>query len=236
MNPTKTWTIRILRFIGSSLFRFLEGMLAITTIYFICYFLISFKTIDALPVQEPKNIQIYLSTNGVHTDFVIPIRSQLKNWELELNISDALKVDTFQTHFAIGWGDKNFFLKTKNWGDLTVGTAAKAIFGTGEGAMHLVLCCPKDLDPNTLIPLKLTEKQYQKLCSFISESFSRENDQVNRIAIHPYGPYNLFFDSSRSYSMLYTCNSWTNEGLKVSGQKCCVWTPFKGAIWAKYGR
>jgi hypothetical protein len=102
--------------------------------------------------------------------------------------------------------------------------------------MHLVLCSPKDLDPNTLIPLKLTEKQYQKLCSFISESFSRENDQVSRIAIHPYGPYNLFFDSSKSYSMLYTCNSWTNEGLKESGQKCCIWTPFKGAIWAKYGR
>lgn len=236
MNRSPILIVKFLKFIWISLFLFLEGILMLSTIYFFFYYILSFKTIDPLKVDEAKTIEIYLSTNGVHTDFVIPIRSELKDWEVELQVKDALQVDTFQTHFAIGWGDKNFFLKTKDWNDLTAETAVKAMFGTGEGAMHLVLCCPKDLDPNTLIPLKLTKKQYLTLCDFIASSFQREGNMVHRISEHPYGPYNLFFDSSKTYSMIYTCNSWTNEGLKLSGQKCCVWTPFKGAIWAKYGK
>ncbi len=236
MSPLANRLKNGITILGKLLFAFLEGILALTAIYFVCYYMLSFATIERQVHSDPKSIEIFLSTNGVHTDFVIPIRSKIKNWEETLGVNDALQVDTFQTHFAIGWGDKNFFLKTKNWGDLTVETAAKAMLGMGEGAMHLVLCCPKDLDPNTLIPLKLSEREYASLCDYIHNSFLWKGGKATRIPQHPYGDYNLFFDSSQSYSLAYTCNSWTNDGLKIAGQTCCYWTPFKGAIWAKYGR
>lgn len=236
MSPLANRLKNGITILGKLLFAFLEGILALTAIYFVCYYVLSFATIERQVHSEPKSIEIFLSTNGVHTDFVIPIRSKIKNWEETLGVNDALQVDTFQTHFAIGWGDKNFFLKTKNWGDLTVETATKAMLGMGEGAMHLVLCCPKDLDPNTLIPLKLSEREFARLCDYIHASFQWKGGKVTRIPQHPYGDYNLFFDSSQSYSLAYTCNSWTNDGLKIAGQTCCYWTPFKGAIWAKYGR
>ena len=179
-------------------------------------------------------MEVLLSTNGIHTDVVLPIRSEEMNWETDLGIHDFLKIDTFQTHLKFGWGDKNFYLKTKNWGDLTAGTLLRTIFGRNPGAVHLVLCTPKDLDPTSYFKLQLTKKQYKNLCSFIQKSIQYKNGKAIRIWPHPYGTYEYFLESTLTYSMAYTCNTWTNDALKACGQQACVWTPFRTPIWAKY--
>ncbi|MFM7331368.1 MAG: DUF2459 domain-containing protein, partial [Brachymonas sp.] len=37
----------------------------------------------------------------------------------------------------MGWGDRNFFLNTPTWDDLTLSTALNATFGLGSAALHI---------------------------------------------------------------------------------------------------
>lgn len=226
--------MKILRKLGFVIFELFHLLgLFITCFILIVLFYAPF-TVDKVETTDPKVISILCSTNGIHTDVILPIHSPYMDWEKTLNLEKGLAVDTFQTHLKFGWGDKNFFMKTKEWGDLTAGTLFKTVFGKGPGAMHLVLCTPKDLDSTTFFKLELTEKQYRCLCHFTKESFAFKNGKAYQIYNHPYGTYEFFFESTKTYSMAYTCNSWTNDALKAGGQKACVWTPFKTPIWAKY--
>ena len=213
---------------------FFELLWAFGTFYVLVYLSFSLFSVPKEQTNELPTETILLSHHGIHTDVILPIRHPLKNWETTLGLSHLLVVDTFQTHLKFGWGDKNFFLRTKEWSDLEVNTVVGTVFGRGPGAMHLVLCTPKDIDKSTFIELKLTPKQYQRLCAFIHHSFAFEGKIAKEIKTHPYGSYDFFFDSSIDYNMTYTCNTWTNNALKRAGQKACVWTPFKGAILSKY--
>lgn len=225
----KTWN-----FLSKSLRIFLELLFAFISIYILVFLTISPFTFRAEKTNDAKTEIIYISTNGIHSDVILPIRHPLMNWKETLSIEKALAVDTFQTHLKFGWGDKNFFLKTKQWSDMEVKTVLNTVFGRGPGAMHLILCTPKDLDKSSLVEIHLTKRQYQQLCAFIKCSFQFENGKAKVIEKHPYGTYDFFFDSSIEYNMTYTCNTWTNNALKRAGQKACAWTPFKGAIFSKY--
>jgi uncharacterized protein (TIGR02117 family) len=213
----------------------IELLFAVISVFMSVYLLLAPITLAKKQVTEKPQFLIYVATNGVHTDLLVPIHSEIMDWEDTLKLQDELKVDTFQTHFKFGWGDKNFFLKTKDWSDLTVGTAVNTVFGSGPGAMHLVLCTPKDLDQSQLIPLYLTKKQFVQLTQFLHDSFLWKDGIAQQIVHHPYGTYDLFFDSSLTYSMRYTCNSWTNSGLQAAEQRSAFWAPFKGIIYSKYG-
>lgn len=220
-----------IRFVLFELFHLLG--LFITCFVLLVLFYAPF-TIQPEKTKDPKTVTILLTANGIHTDIVLPISSSYMDWEHTLHLEKELAVDTFQTHLKFGWGDKNFFMKTKEWGDLTPGTLVKTVFGKGPGAMHLVLCTPKDLDKTSYIKLELTKKQFIRLCDFVKNSIEFKNNRANQIENHAYGSYEFFFESTKTYSMAYTCNSWTNDALKAAGQKACIWTPFKTPLWAKY--
>ncbi|MNK18555.1 hypothetical protein D3C87_367630 [compost metagenome] len=225
---------KALTILTSTLRVFFELLFAFISLYVLVFLVISPFTLPAEETTEPKTEIIYLSTNGIHSDVILPIHHPLKDWEETLDMEKALAVDTFQTHLKFGWGDKNFFLRTKEWSDMEVGTVLNTVFGRGPGAMHLILCTPKDLNKTNLVELRLSKRQYRKLCAFIHRSFQFEDGKAKVIVDHPYGTYDFFYDSSIEYNMTYTCNTWTNNALKRAGQKACVWTPFKGAIFSKY--
>lgn len=225
----KAWNIA-----AASVRIFFELLFAFLCIYMLIFLVISPFTIQAEKTSDPKTELIYLTTNGIHSDIMLPVHHPLMDWKETLNLEKALSVDTFQTHLKFGWGDKNFFMRTKEWSDMEVGVVLNTVFGRGPGAMHLILCTPKDLDKSSMVELHITKPQYQKLCSFIKHSFQFENGKAKVIENHPYGTYDFFYDSSIEYNMTYTCNTWTNNALKRAGQKSCIWTPFKGAIFSKY--
>ena len=49
-----------------------------------------------------------------------------------------------------------------------------------------------------------------------------------------YGKNDAFYDAKGRYSFLNTCNTWTNDGLKVAGQKAALWTPTDFGIFQHY--
>ncbi len=215
--------------------RFIECFIALIILYLLTYWILSRIPVSGEPASNPT-ITVYVTSNGVHSDFVVPIVNAQKDWGKTLKLTNEFKQDSTRNWVAIGWGDKNFFLKTKNWDDLTIGTALKATFGLGTGAVHIVqLPEPDEKDPNT-IKLKITKKEYAKLCAYVDGNFQKNGVALSRIRKHPYSQYDFFFDANSTYSMWYTCNSWTNSGLKAANQKACLWTPFKDGIFEKYGK
>ena len=49
-----------------------------------------------------------------------------------------------------------------------------------------------------------------------------------------YGKNDAFYEATGRYSLFHTCNTWTNNALKIAGQKACVWTPFDTGIFYHY--
>ena len=229
---------RVFVIAGRSVGMFFEILFALIVLYFIIYWCLS-----RIPVgggnektRPYPGVTIYLTSNGVHSDFAVPIKNEQFDWGKKLELTDDFKQDSTRNWIAIGWGDKNFFLRTKNWDDLTVGTALSATFGLGTGAIHVVQIKEPNASKPDVVRLKITASEYKQLCKYIDEGLLKKNGKLSPVKKHPYSKYDFFFDSSSSYSMIYTCNSWTNTGLKRIDQKACLWTPFKDGIFVRYGK
>ncbi|ROI11225.1 DUF2459 domain-containing protein [Kaistella haifensis] len=54
--------------------------------------LIPYIEIPKNPVKEPKNIEIYLLTNGVHSDLLLPVKSAEFDWSKEIPFENTLSV------------------------------------------------------------------------------------------------------------------------------------------------
>lgn len=183
-----------------------------------------------------ERVTIYLASGGVHTDLILPIESTTINWQKELHLPDSILQDSTRQHLAFGWGEKGFYMKTKEWSDLTAGTFIVAAFHLGSSAMHIVHCGVPNLKDHYTVKLRLTQHQYRRLVHFIKDSFVKKGGDYVAIPEHPYSSRDYFFEAKRSYGIAYTCNSWTNTALKECGQKACLWTAFRDGIYRQYGR
>lgn len=61
-------------------------------LYVLFALLIPYIEIPKKPVKEPENIEIYLLTNGVHSDLVLPVKSAVFDWSKEIPFEITLSV------------------------------------------------------------------------------------------------------------------------------------------------
>ncbi len=193
----------------------------------------------AVPKANPNaspDVLVFLHTNGVHTDMVVPIKSPQMDWSQQLPFSNIPSGDTNMRYIAFGWGDKGFYLDTPTWADLKFSTAFVATFWLGSAAMHTTYLHSLVPGPDT-VPLYLSSAEYARLISYIQASFRYDAaGRVQHIKGHSYGNNDAFYEAHRVYSFLYTCNTWTNDALKASGQRACLWTPSDTGIFYQYGK
>lgn len=177
-----------------------------------------------------RGIEIFLVSNGVHVDFVVPARSAVRDWTQELPPSWFERVDPFHDHLSFGWGDKGFYLETPTWSDLRFSVAFKAAFFLSSAALHVTWCW-RPRTGERCRSLRLTDEQYRSLCDWLLASFQRdESGALRRIDHAGYGPHDRFFEANGTYSLVRTCNEWTGAGLREIGVKTGVWTPFAGDV------
>ncbi|WP_201980102.1 TIGR02117 family protein [Hymenobacter rubidus] len=214
----------------------LIGFFALIALYFVAALVLSRIPVAKATPDAPTDVTVYLHTNGVHTDIVLPIRNSQIDWSQSLPIANIPSQDSTMRYIAFGWGDKGFYLDTPTWADLKFSTAFVAAFWLGSAAMHTTYFHSMTPGPNT-IPLQLSRAEYAQLIAYIQRSFAlNAAGQVQHIQGHSYGRDDAFYEAHRVYSFLYTCNTWTNNALKASGQKACLWTPSDKGIFHLYGR
>lgn len=182
------------------------------------------------PIPEGE-IDIYLLSNGIHTDLVLPATTSQLDWKKRL-MENSTWLDSTAKWIAFGWGDKGFYLETPTWSDLKWSTAGKAAFALGGTAMHV--CTYTSLTENDHCKkISISQENYAKLVEYIDNSFYKnKNGSYVCIPNQHYNANDAFYEARGSYSLFKTCNTWTNTGLKVTGSKACLWTVIdKGIFW-----
>jgi len=182
-------------------------------------------TVKPEHIQNLRTINIYLKSNGVHTDLVVPIKNKYYNWSKHFHQSQILTSSVDYTHIAIGWGDKGFYLDTPTWADLTIKTATKAALGLSSTAIHITYY--KTILENELcVKIAVSPEQYKRLYNYITTSaeLTNSNKFIHIPTTANYGTNDAFYEAKGSYHLFKTCNTWVNKALKESGQKACLWT------------
>ncbi|MBW8685298.1 TIGR02117 family protein [Chitinophaga sp. B61] len=203
-------------------------------LYLSAAYILSRITVKKAP-SNGDDITLYILTNGVHTDLVMPVRNSQIDWSKEVLFSNTTSNDTSAQWIAFGWGDKGFYLETPTWADLKFSTAVKAATGLSSSAIHATFY--RSLrEGSECIKFTTDSAHYAKLITYIRESFDRD-EAGNVIHIKTdanYGDADAFYEAKGSYSLFHTCNTWANSGLKYSGQRACLWTPFDKGIFYQY--
>jgi len=223
-------TKKILRYTRNSLFILIGFIL----FYFLCAFCFSRITINKNPANK-KEIAIYIMTNGVHTDIIVPAVTQEINWTKEISYKNTLEADSTYQYLAMGWGDKKFYLETPEFSDLKLSNGLRAISGLSTSAMHTTYYQNVQIDVNCR-KILISKAQYKQLIKYILASF-KKNDAGHLINVKSNIHYDIgdaFYEAKGSYSIFRTCNTWANAALKSCGQKSCLWTIFDTGIFLKY--
>ena len=221
---------KALKFIGKTLLLFIS---------FILLYLISAFCLSRIRCDEESNqkdeLSIYIKTNGVHTDIVVPVKNEQMDWSQEITFGNTKSKDTTYNYLGLGWGDKGFYLETPTWADLKASVAFKAATGLSTTAIHATYYHTMTID-SSCRKIDISKQQYSKLIEYISDSFQKDANghwiPINTDA--NYGNSDAFYEANGSYSMFHTCNTWSNNALKFSGQKHCLWTPFDTGIFLCY--
>lgn len=210
-------------------------ILGIIVLYAILGYLLPFIEVSAKDDGEQKEIPIYIYTNGVHTDIVMPVKNELHDWSAKIPFANTTSKKTDYNYVGIGWGDKGFYLDTPTWADLKFSTAVKAAFWMSESAMHTSFYKTMT-EASDCKKIMISKKQYEALVKFIDAKFDRDANG-NYILIPTkavYSDNDAFYDAQGSYSFLNTCNTWANDALKAAGQKAAWWTPTDYGIFLHY--
>ena len=171
-----------------------------------------------------QGVKIYLVSNAVHADIIVPINSDKFDWRKPLSGTRFVGDVSDQTHIAFGWGDKGFFLETETWNDLKFSTAANALFLPTTSCMHVSFIRPEYLSDK--VAVTISPEQYARLVSFIDSSFAKnaEGESV-QIEGYAYADTDAFFESHGWYHIFNTCNSWVGRALKFTGVRTPWFSP-----------
>lgn len=202
--------------------------------YLLIVTLLSFVSVNEDLVENQKEIPIYILTNGVHTDIVLPIKNEYHDWTSQLKFEHTKSKDTTYQFVALGWGDKGFYLETPTWADLKASTAVKAATDLSSSAMHVTFY--KNLKENkSCKKIQISLENYKKMIAFINESFQTKSGEFLKIETDAvYGKHDVFYEANGSYSLFYTCNSLANQALKAANQKAALWTISDSGIFRHY--
>lgn len=193
--------------------------------------------LGAIPVntgfqQAGAGIEILIQSNGVHTDFYLPVKTRDIDWREFAPLEDKDYYCPDSSYAVIGWGDRGFFLDTETWDDLTVGTTINAVFWPSATVMHLYYRYAMPVQGDQAVRLKLHPDQYRELVQFIKASFKQDaQGKPVLIAGRSYSRSDVFYEAVGSYHLLNTCNNWANRALDKAGVTTPVWSPFDGAIF-----
>lgn len=213
---------------------FILGIIIFLLLYLLAAFCLSRIEVNS-DVVEKDDVTIYLITNGVHADLVLPVKTEMKDWSESVKFENTMGKDSTAKYVAFGWGDKGFYLETPTWADLKVKTAFAAGFGLSQSAMHTTFY-RKMTESESCKIIYISNSEYKQLVEYIDSGFEHTADGklIHIVTYANYGNNDAFYEAVGSYSLFKTCNTWANNALKSCGQKAGLWTPFDTGIFYHY--
>ena len=183
-------------------------------------------------VMAPEGTPVWLCSNGIHTDIVLPAGAGPIDWPGLLPPGLFRAVPGPGAALSFGWGDRDFYQTTPQWRDLRLGTALRAISGGDATAVHVELRPVGSHDPGCRA-LRLDAATLGRLDGEIRDAMAL--DAGGRPILIPgagYGATDGFVAGTGHYSIFLTCNDWLRRTLARSGIRTALWSPFPfGLLW-----
>lgn len=166
--------------------------------------------------------KVYITSTGIHLDVVIPVK------DIPASLRHPSFQDSTTTYLAYGWGERNFYLETPTWADLTLSNGAQALLVNSEPIMHITRYEALGEEWKTVA---LCEDALQKLMAYIEGSFqTSEEGAWQEIIAAGYTPNDFFYEATGQYNAINTCNTWLNNALKAAEVKTSRWSPMTYGI------
>ena len=198
--------------------KWIIAIILIPIVYLLVSLMLMIIPINNEEANSEKDQSIYLSSNGVHLNIIIA-----KN-QLHAELLDGLKYAQNDNYFEFGWGDKNFYLNTPTWSDLTINNASRALFLKSAALVHLSRYTTTKAD---WVEIKVNQNQLHKINQYIDNTFYLDSlDKKILLNDKGYSYNDDFYEALGSFTCFKTCNTWVNSGLKESDIKAYLWTPF----------
>src|SRR5688572_14368481 len=89
--------------------------LGIILLYALAVLVLGLVPVNNTYAQTQQGIEIMVIDNGIHTDLVVPVKSNIIDWAGYLPVSDYPGVKPGFTHLAFGWGNRKFYMETPEW-------------------------------------------------------------------------------------------------------------------------
>ncbi|MCF4167438.1 TIGR02117 family protein [Zavarzinia compransoris] len=191
----------------------------------------------AFTVPEPpdgQTVTVYVHSNGVHVDIVVPMQALGVDWRRDLGPEAFPFADPAAAHYVgIGWGDRDFYLNTPTWAEMTVGRALGALFASRGSLVHVTLWRGTPGIGAYTRPVVLGQAQYERLVTALRAGFARDAAGRPRpIEGYRYSTVDAFYEGVGTYSAFLTCNEWAAARLREAGVAVGVWSPFPfGIMW-----
>ena len=206
-----------------SLSRILRTSLAATALI-MCVFLAGLIPVNNQFTQPDQGVELLVVSNAVHADLIMPRANEVVDWSRELaGVTFQGNTDT-ASHVAMGWGDKGFFLETPTWNDLKLSTTANALIWPSDTCVHVSFTKAEYFRDSASVII--SQEQYARLVQFVKGTLIQDaNGKPIQIAGQSYGATDAFLQSTGTYHILNTCNSWVGRGLKTAGVRTPWFSP-----------
>ncbi len=182
--------------------------------------------------QEPaRGVQLYVRTNGVHTWILMPKTNAIMDWRPYVPPAH-LRDPRYGggDYIAVGYGNREFYLNTPTWADLTVRNAFFAAFGGGPPLLHVEHEFGPQAGEDTR-PLRVTPDEYRRLAGYVRARFRLDaRGRTIPVLGRGYNDWDMFYEAEGGYSFVLTCNEWTGRALRSAGVRTGLWTPLAQSI------
>ena len=134
---------------------------------------------------------VYLNDNGVHVDLVLPTDGE---------------------YISYGWGSAHFFMNIPTWNDASY----KDFLHVSNNREDVVIREIRHYNKQDhWIPVLVDKYQLKMLHRNVKKSYVLDSNG-NKIRVIDTINNGWYYKAKGKYSLLYTCNTWTNEMLKKS--------------------
>lgn len=182
---------------------------------------------------DPNGIEIFVLSNGVHTDIIVPAATAAIDWRTIFDPTTFNPPPAAEpAYVGFGWGDKNLYENVPTWDDLTVPIFVNSMFVPSTSTMRVTYYLNKPTATPMIRPVMISQAQYEILVAEIEAAFtySATGQPENLNCCWYNSQSDNFYGSPKSYHVLRTCNNWTNRTLKRTGVPTALWTPMHDNI------
>ena len=150
---------------------FLYAFIRLLLLYLVAALILGLIPVNRHFREHDDGMLVYLLSNGIHSDIVLPLHSGDIFWDDFFRDSESIQKIPGVKYIAFGWGNRLFYLNTPEWNDLTPSIAVNALFIKTEPAMHVTFYSYTPVSGDLCISIKINHDQLKHLSEFVKSSF-----------------------------------------------------------------